>query len=179
MTNAPMKARAIDSFPAPTLDEIKRFEARNGVVLPEEYVEFLLASNGGLFTGEYALVGPPGGDRGDAIDLLYALNAPFDFWDLQTAAQDWRELCPNRRGFLPVGRDPYGNDYCLKVSRKLFGVFGGGRKKRASSGCATAKRGKFGKSPIRSPRFSTIFTKATARRRRPFAESSRKAASTD
>ncbi|MBR4102958.1 MAG: SMI1/KNR4 family protein, partial [Thermoguttaceae bacterium] len=57
--NAPMKARAIDSFPAPTLDEIKRFEARNGVVLPEEYVEFLLASNGGLFTGEYALVGPP------------------------------------------------------------------------------------------------------------------------
>lgn len=34
MTNASMKARVIDSFPAPTLDEIKRFEARNGVVLP-------------------------------------------------------------------------------------------------------------------------------------------------
>lgn len=50
--NVPMKARVIDSFPAPTLDEIKRFEARNGVVLPVEYVEFLLASNGGLFTGE-------------------------------------------------------------------------------------------------------------------------------
>lgn len=29
--NAPLKARVIDSFPAPTLDEIKRFEARNGV----------------------------------------------------------------------------------------------------------------------------------------------------
>lgn len=58
-----MKARVIDSFPAPTLDEIKRFEARNGVVLPEEYVEFLFASNAGLFTGEYALVGPPGGDE--------------------------------------------------------------------------------------------------------------------
>ena len=127
--NRPMKARVIDSFPAPTLDEIKRFEARNGVVLPEEYVEFLLVSNGGLFTGEYALVGPPGDNRVDAIDLLYALNAPFEFWDLQTTTRDWKELCPNRRGFLPVGRDPYGSEYCLKVSRKLFGVFGGGRKK--------------------------------------------------
>ncbi len=55
--NVPMKARVIDSFPAPTLDEIKRFEARNGVVLPEEYVEFLLASNGGLLPANTRLSG--------------------------------------------------------------------------------------------------------------------------
>ena len=140
-----MKARVIDSFPAPTLDEIKRFEARNGVVLPEEYVEFLLASNGGLFTGEYALVGPPSDDRVDAIDLLYALNAPFDFWDLQTTTQDWKADCPNGRGFLPVGRDPYGNEYCLKVSRKLFGVFGGGRKKTGVVGLRERETGEIWK----------------------------------
>ncbi len=91
-----MKARVIDSFPAPTLDEIKRFEARNGVVLPEEYVDFWLASNGGLFTGEYALVGPPSDDRVDGLKALLAQNA-VDFAETSRNGLPLLTLAARRR----------------------------------------------------------------------------------
>lgn len=73
------------------------------------------------------------------------MNAPFDFGDLQTTTRDWKADCPNGRGFLPVGRDPYGNEYCLKVSRKLFVVFGGGRKKTGVVGLRDRETGEIWK----------------------------------
>ena len=76
------KAHIIDSFPSPTVDEIKDFESRNRIVLPDQYVKFLLASNGGSCNGGVALVGGLGGHI-FALKLMYALNAPYKYWDLQ------------------------------------------------------------------------------------------------
>ena len=111
------KAHIIDSFPSPTVDEIKDFESRNRIVLPDQYVKFLLASNGGNCNGGDALVGGLGGYV-FALQLMYALNAPYGFWDLQSSLNNKNIMYPKYRKFLPIGIDPYGNEFCMRASNR-------------------------------------------------------------
>ena len=111
------KAHIVDSFPSPTVDEIKDFETRNRIVLPDQYVKFLLSSNGGRCNGGDAIVGGLGGFV-FALRLMYALNAPYEYWNLQSSLNDKNIMYPKYRKFLPIGIDPYGNEFCMRASNR-------------------------------------------------------------
>ncbi len=111
------KAHIIDSFPSPTVEEVKDFESRNRIVLPEQYVKFLLASNGGSCNGGDALVGGIGGYV-FALQHMYALNAPYEYFDLQDSVNAKNIMYPKYRKFLPIGIDPFGNEFCMRASNR-------------------------------------------------------------
>ncbi len=118
MSESLVKAEVIDSFPSPTPEELREFEIQTGLVLPDQYVAFLLKTNGGSFVNWPADVGT---DEVDAIDLLYGFNAPLDFYNLQEQFNDYKlDFYEYRklRGYLPIGHDPFGGLFCIQAKHR-------------------------------------------------------------
>jgi hypothetical protein len=88
-----------------SIDRIREFEARIGLPLPAEYVEFLLEVNGGQprpNCAELPLIGEE-----ILVDYLYGLGDPPVGEDLESVYKEYEGFLTE--GWLAVGRDPGGN----------------------------------------------------------------------
>lgn len=112
------KVILVDSFPSPTPDRIARFERDNRLSLPSDYIQFLGETNGGVPNQSASLdLLDSDGDPIYGVNLFYALDAGIEYFDLEgTCRLYWNTRDLSRR-FLPVANDPFGNEYCMRVSR--------------------------------------------------------------
>lgn len=99
------------SPPVPAL-ELAAFESELGVVLPDGYREFLLATNGGYLGGRLWFFGPtPAGKAADAgVHHLGGFRKQWHF-----SLTEHRDCYDGRipEGLLWVADDPFGNAICV------------------------------------------------------------------
>jgi hypothetical protein len=115
-----MVPRLRDSYHPTSQSAINEFQAMLGIVLPADYMGFLLHSNGGIFHDTVMA------DDVTQVEELYGVNTGFDWSDLLTKARIV-ESVPS--GYLPIGRSFTGEEIGICVSSEEFGKirrFGGG-----------------------------------------------------
>lgn len=103
--------------------EIKAFEKKNRVKLPESYVEFLLLNNGGIpFPNEFPLVG----HREEATDVqvFYRLADGLEVSQLQHNFDFHQENLLGREfiDLFPIGTDSFGDPIYLDLSKERYGA---------------------------------------------------------
>jgi hypothetical protein len=110
------------SPPAPA-DQLAAFEAELGTGLPEDYRQFLIATNGGRVRGWYRYKGiAPDGTTGWAY--INNVGGLREEWELSLRAA--RQLYQGSeaqipRGLLWIMDDPGGNGICLGLSEPYRG----------------------------------------------------------
>ncbi len=103
--------------------EIKAFEKKNDVNLPESYVKFLLQNNGGTPSpNEFPLVG----HREDATDVqvFYRLADGLEVSQLQYNYDFHQENLLGREFvyLFPIGTDSFGDPIYLDLSEERYGA---------------------------------------------------------
>lgn len=94
-------------------EDIATVERRLGFPLPTEYMNFLLAHNGGRPEPKaFPIQENPSDDHGLVHNFMCIEEN--DNYDLLTWVERYRGRIP--RNFLPVAKDPGGNLVCLSVS---------------------------------------------------------------
>jgi hypothetical protein len=107
----------VDSPPPPSLDEVKEFERKYDFTLPEDYVRFLLHTNGGK-PNKATIYWVSERDFG-GINNFYSMNTIFPLYDLGEAVETYREAQELPKTHLPFACDPGGNAYCLEASKAV------------------------------------------------------------
>ncbi|MCE9528938.1 MAG: ankyrin repeat domain-containing protein [Planctomycetales bacterium] len=103
-----IKARLRDPYGDTSIDEIQFFEGEISCVLPSDYRDFLLKTNGGEY---HDYVCTP--DE-FAVDIIFGLNTGLDWSDLRwnrNISADWLPA-----DMLPIASGPGGDLACLKLS---------------------------------------------------------------
>lgn len=118
------KAWLVDSFQPASMEQIRKFERKYKIELPDAYVRLLQHTNGGYWH-DYAVLYFPGNDEEDlySVSLLYALDAGrelglnevIDYWDLEYNLRTYRYYQDLREDMLPIAGDAMGNIYCLQL----------------------------------------------------------------
>src|SRR4051812_23299256 len=99
-------------FPATSTQKVREFEQRTGIHLPPEYVQFLVVVNGGRpFPNVFAI---PSCKESALLDILYGLLDSREPCDLEYELFESRDSI--QEGFLPIGRDPGGNQILLNTT---------------------------------------------------------------
>ena len=94
---------------------IEEFERRNKIRLPADYIEFLLAHNGGRPEPEcFPILGLQFNPFG-SIDSFYALNSAIRACDLQFVLSDIPDSVPV--GIVPIASNGSGDHICLDLRR--------------------------------------------------------------
>ena len=106
-----------DPFSSISMEELMQFEDSHNILLPDEYIKFLLNFNGGLFCNWPACVGDPNVST-LGIDMLFGINVPYKYADLHHELFLFRIEIDDEYPILPIGRDPFGNLFCLKCTEK-------------------------------------------------------------
>jgi hypothetical protein len=104
-------------FGAVSREQIREFESRMGLSLPEGYVAFLLSTNGGRPTPNQFYI--PDCNGVASVDVLYGLDVEPQVCDITWQLNEWRDLIPE--GFLAFGRDPFGNHLLLSTVAETRG----------------------------------------------------------
>jgi hypothetical protein len=93
-----------------SLEEINQFEARWSVVLPPEYKQFLLRSNGGMPVLD-AFVIPGFHGRGSSLNSFYGIHDDAPHHQLERALKTYEDRVPD--DLIPIAYDAFGNQICL------------------------------------------------------------------
>lgn len=111
-----MVVDSIKSKESSSIDDISAFEKRIGYLLPEDYKEFLLKTNGGSFdcykvidTERFGKTSP------EMVDLIYGLNSE-SYSDLDDKFNTYHiedKRMPD--GLIPIAGDPGGNHFCIAL----------------------------------------------------------------
>lgn len=108
------------SRPQLSEDQLREFESRNQVSLPDSYRRFLLAHNGGSFQFDYPAYKIPGDKRNPEglLQCFFCLQKD-DVSDIEQVAQIHQGRLPD--GLLPIARDPGSNLICLGTTGQHAG----------------------------------------------------------
>ncbi len=106
------------SFAPITAKKLAAFERRTGLRLPQDYQQFLLATNGGSPSPDRFHV-PSCGDA--CAGFLYGLSTPTTPCDLDYELAQAQLYDPLPEGFLPIGHDPGGNTLLLATCGEYSG----------------------------------------------------------
>ena len=99
-------------------NEIKRFEVRHDVVLPEAYRQFLLEQNGGSPLADGFDF--PDGSGGSVVNKFFPLGEQYSYnLDQMCRSLDWPEAYTS--GVLRIGIDTGGSGLFLATSGKNAG----------------------------------------------------------
>jgi hypothetical protein len=109
-----MKLDLQETGPALTLPEIEAFEEEIGSRLPEDYKQFLLATNGGFREPPVAF--HCDGEINEILGFTILFPPEEEEGGLRLALSLLREL--KVRGFLPIARCMNENDVCLSLLTK-------------------------------------------------------------
>ena len=93
---------------------IKTFEDKYSVTLPEEYKVFLLEYNGGDVDPNVFSISDEHGES--ALNILYGLDAVSEYDDLSNVFDSLEGELPQE--LLSIGDDAGGNQICIGVSGK-------------------------------------------------------------
>jgi len=100
-----------------TEEDIKAFEKKNNIALPNDYRKFLIQYNGGepldpLFkkNNELGTI---------VVNTLYGLNTEEKYDDIDHTIQTYTNRISNQ--FIPIGDDPGGNQIVLGISGPFKG----------------------------------------------------------
>jgi hypothetical protein len=93
-------------------DELEEYERSIGLLLPEDYRQFLLAHNGGILCPDQLDI--PDTDHAVIVDFLYGVSKTRIPGDLAYELEQHRGDLPE--GFLPIGHDPGGSPFLLATS---------------------------------------------------------------
>jgi len=91
--------------------EIRKFEARHSISLPNDYVHFLLENNGGTPEKVYFL------EKDADLVVNFFLSLGSQKYSLEEYFEDvkkYEEDFPD--GLIPIGEDAFGNLICLSIS---------------------------------------------------------------
>ena len=98
-------------------DEIKKFETKFQIILPTEYIEFLLKFNGGTPNKVYFIED----DADLVINFFLSLgDSKFNIEEYYLDMVIEQKLLP--KGILPIGEDAFGNIICLSCRAEDYGV---------------------------------------------------------
>lgn len=97
-----------------SLEQIKRFENENNIILTEQYINFLLKWNGGKVMPNLFMVS---NEQGPSV-----LNVFYGIGDMYDNLTDFIEIMDERLpvGFIPIGDDPSGNVICLGTKEPYY-----------------------------------------------------------
>jgi hypothetical protein len=117
-----MALQPLSEFGPLTPDRLAAFEGEQGCRLPDDYRAFLLAHNGAVPAPGYAIPYVDLQDESDeaTLHVLFGIQEPW----ASSANILWRLQADSGRlpaGFLPVGCDPGGNMFLLRVARPKTG----------------------------------------------------------
>ncbi len=105
-----MQIEEPNPYGATSPEEITKFEARQGVLLPLEYKQFLLTSNGGSPTPDVFEV-PEWHGHGNTVMFFYGIHEGEKVDRLDRACQVYDERIP--ADLLPIAYDANGNVICI------------------------------------------------------------------
>ena len=106
-----------DPFDPVSPDEIKLFELRTGIKLPEPYVRFLLRTNGGMPLSDVFDV-PGWGGQASVLSYFYGIHEGRSC-SLELGLERAAEVLPD--GFLPIADDAGGNLLCMGLKGRRAG----------------------------------------------------------
>lgn len=112
-----MQIEEANPYGATTPEAIAQFEARRGVLLPLEYRQFLLNSNGGWPTPDVFEV-PGWHGRGSELGVFYGIHEDPNY-QLDRKCETFEERVPP--DLIPIANDAYGNNICLGWKGKRAG----------------------------------------------------------
>jgi hypothetical protein len=111
-----MKPDLQDSNSPIQWSDIRDFERDLPAGLPDEYADFLLRRNGGVFHDDVCH------PSGVAVREVYGLNTGFHWSDLRLVRQETAHWMPAE--MLPIASGPLGDEVCLNFTgRKRGRVF--------------------------------------------------------
>jgi hypothetical protein len=105
-----MQMDTTNPYGATSPEAIAEFEARWGVLLPFEYQQFLLKSNGGMPIPENFRV-PDFHGQGSALTSFYGIHNGPEHNRLDQACDVHRERIP--ADLIPIAWDAFGNEVCI------------------------------------------------------------------
>ncbi len=105
-----MQIEELNPFGATSAALIAEFEARWGLVLPTDYKNFLLASNGGWPAPNVFEV-PGWHGQGSVLDAFYGIHEGRKTERLDRALQVYEDRVP--ADLIPIGTDAAGNKLCI------------------------------------------------------------------
>jgi hypothetical protein len=113
-----MQMDTTNPYGATTPDAIAQFEARWGVMLPLEYKQFLLTSNGGMPIPEnFEIPGFHG--QGSALTSFYGIHDGPEHNRLDRACEVHKDRIP--ADLIPIAWDAFGNEVCIGWKGKRRG----------------------------------------------------------
>ncbi|WP_232379382.1 SMI1/KNR4 family protein [Polyangium fumosum] len=113
-----MRIEEPNPFGATSREAIAQFEARWGVLLPIEYKQFLLSSNGGWPTPNVFEV-PGWHGQGSVLDAFYGIHDGRKTERLDRALEVYDERIPP--DLIPIADDAGGNVVCIGWKGKRRG----------------------------------------------------------
>lgn len=95
-----------------TVEEINEFQQKLNLSFPEQYINFLLESNGGDPSPSMFKISD---EQGEGV-----LNIFFGIGDMYSNLEEYMDIYEGRlpSGFIPIGNDPSGNVICLGLNEK-------------------------------------------------------------
>lgn len=103
----------------PTIKDIKRIEAYLGGVFPRDYIDFLLAYNGGSPRLDRFEFVENGTSQSDILHCLYGI-CDDDVYTLERRLKVFSDRVP--RLFCPIGSDPFGNQLLISLDATCHGA---------------------------------------------------------
>ncbi|MDH6373875.1 hypothetical protein M2444_005718 [Paenibacillus sp. PastF-3] len=98
-----------------TINEIREFEGKYVLKLPEQYIDFLLKYNGGYpETSTFKI----SDEEGESV-----VNKFYGIGDMKGNLAKVFEVLDGElpEGFISIASDPGGNEICIGISEKYFG----------------------------------------------------------
>lgn len=106
-----MSVKLERAFAPTSREEIHRFEMRRGIVLPQEYRNFLLQSNGGAPEPDSFDV-PGWTHKASGMQRFFGIRKG-DVNDLDRTCEVYRDRIPNE--LLPIASDSFGNIIAIGI----------------------------------------------------------------
>ena len=105
-----MQIDTVNPFGATSPEAIVQFEARRGILLPADYKQFLLKSNGGYPTPNVFEV-PGWHGQGNSVMSFYGIHDGSKGKRLDRACEVYNERIP--ADLIPIAYDANGNAICI------------------------------------------------------------------
>lgn len=94
-------------------EELKAFEHENGILLPEDYMDFLRKNNGGRPIFELS------GNK-KMVDWFYGFHEGPPWATIYHAIDVYHKRVPS--WYFPIACDPFGNQYLMSLYEENYGL---------------------------------------------------------